>query len=438
MKRIPIILLMLLPLLSFGQERIVFQAMPDQLREVSRTVSIDRVEGTTVTAYASEAELAALKALGYSYTLAPEAQPKVINMATSVAQLRQWDRYPTYDTYVEYMQQMAQQYPSLCRLDTIGTSVQNRLILCLRIHGAGQHAPEFFYSSTMHGDEVTGFYFMLRLIDTLLTGYGTDPELTQLADAVDIYINPLANPDGTYAGGNNSVQGSMRYNANWVDLNRNYPCPFGVQAANSLQQENEAMIAYVSAHHFRLSANLHGGAEVMNYPWDSYESWEQQHPQAEWWKAVCQRFVDTARLYSQNHFNDVTSSGYIAGGDWYVISNGRQDYMNYFHDCLELTMELSSTKKLSTDRLDDYWRFQHRSLINYIKETPDQGTTQGIATPSLEPVADGMRYLVDPMGRILRVESASKPLQLQGLHRGVYLLREGGKVRKILVKQIEY
>ena len=56
--------------------------------------------------------------------------------------------------------------------------------------------------------------------------------------------------------------------------------------------------------------------------------------------------MDTARTYSINHFNDVTPNGYIAGGDWYIIDGGRQDYVNYYHNCLEITMEISMQKTI--------------------------------------------------------------------------------------------
>jgi murein tripeptide amidase MpaA len=127
--------------------------------------------------------------------------PKVVNMATTIEEMASWDRYPTYEVYVALMQRFAADYPTLCHLDTIGTSVQGRLILSLAITGSSLteiYRPEFLYSSTMHGDEVTGFYLMLRLCDTLLSSYGTSPELTNLLDRVRIYINPLSNPDGTY------------------------------------------------------------------------------------------------------------------------------------------------------------------------------------------------------------------------------------------------
>lgn len=296
--------------------------------------------------------------------------PKVVNMATTLDEMDSWDKYPTYSVYVAMMQRFANNYPTLCHLDTIGTSVQGRLILCLAITGTNaniENKPEFFYSSTMHGDEVTGYYLMLRLCDTLLRSYGSSPYLTQLLDRTHIYINPLSNPDGTYRRGDNTVVGATRYNANYVDLNRNYPDPFGSPALDELQIENQAMINYVENHNFLLSANLHGGSEVMNYPWDSYTSDEQLNEYSDWWYEVGKRFVDTCRTFNNNRFRDVNNQGVIVGGDWYVIRNGRQDYFNY-HGLREMTMELSTVKTVSTDQLDNYWKCESHSLINYINE----------------------------------------------------------------------
>ena len=47
-------------------------------------------------------------------------------------------------------------------------------------------------------------------------------------------------------------------------------------------------------------------------------------------------------------------SGYINGYAWYTITGSRQDYMNYFKHCREVTLELSIDKKLPNDMLDSY------------------------------------------------------------------------------------
>ena len=385
-------------------------------------------------------------------------ESKAVSMATTIEEMASWDRYPTYETYLAMMQRWAEEYPHLCHIDTIGTSIQGRLILSLYIQPETvdeMYRPEFFYSSTIHGDEVTGYVMMLRLIDTLLSGYGNNSQYTNLIDRTRISINPLANPDGTYRQGNHTVRGSVRYNANNVDLNRNYPDPFSGNPAKAVvEQENQAMIDYVSNHHFLLSANLHGGSEVMNYPWDSFRSSQQEHPAAEWWREVCGRFVDTSNTYNNNHFHDVCSEGYIAGGDWYVISGGRQDYMNYYHNCLELTMEISTQKTLSSNRLPEYWQFLQHSLVNYIEEIHNLPDNIAINSPDFDtpqvypnPVNGDIVFVKLPTEncncRLFTIDgrSATAPMtpngqgvtiDLSGLPAAVYLLRCETKVTKIV------
>lgn len=298
-------------------------------------------------------------------------QVKALVMASTLDELRQWNAYPTYDLYVAFMQHLADDYESLCHLDTIGISAEGRLILALQIAAQDDgdtSRPEFFYSATIHGDEVLPYYLMLRLADSLLSSYGSSQQITRLLQHTRIVINPLANPDGTYHGGNHTLSSAWRYNANGVDLNRNFPDPFGATALDTLQTENRDMINYVSSHRFRMSANLHSGAEVLNYPWDSFTSTQSPHPDSRWWQAVCKRFADTVHHRNNNLFRQVASSGYIAGGDWYVIRNGRQDYMNYYHGIRELTLEVSNVKLLSNSRLNPYWAALSQSLINYIEE----------------------------------------------------------------------
>lgn len=360
--------------------------------------------------------------------------PKSLSMATTLDEMYQWNRYPTYEVYVEMMNHFADTYPTLCRLDTLGTSVNGRLILALAITGSDENdlvRPPFYYTSTMHGDEITGFYFMLRLCDTLLSSYGLSRDITNLLNSVVVYINPLSNPDGTYRGGNNTVANAVRYNANSVDLNRNFPDPFGTNPLDSIQPENIAQINYAQQHHFRMSANLHGGSEVMNYPWDSFTSAERPHEHAEWWKQVSKRYVDTCRLSSRRIFSDVNSNGYIAGGDWYVIPNGRQDYFNYVHHTLELTMEVSSTKKLPSEQLIRYWNIQSRSLINYIKEVLSLPTDpiNIPATPSAQihvypNPTRGPLYIDTPEG--------TRYLDLSNKPAGIHILQIQGKPVKII------
>ncbi len=367
------ILLILFIIQSNAQShRFKFQVQDkNDLIKITQIISIDNYKDNTVWAYANDKEFAEFAKLGYKIEELPlhDNQAKVINMATTVAEMANWDRYPTYDVYVQMMQDFATNYPDLCKLDTIGYSQNNRLVLVLKISdnvNTNEAEPEFFYTSTMHGDETTGFVLMLRLADYLLSNYGNDTEATDLVNNFEIYINPDANPDGTYYGGNNDVSGSRRYLANGTDPNRDFPDP-RIGANTPYAQETQDMMTFADNHHFVMSANFHGGAEVYNYPWDT---WDSSHSNADdaWFQHLGFAYVDTARLQNSSYMKDPYSSGVTEGGDWYVITGGRQDYMNYYKHCKEVTVELSSSKTLSSDLLPAYWNYNKRSLLNYIKE----------------------------------------------------------------------
>jgi carboxypeptidase D len=60
-----------------------------------------------------------------------------------------------------------------------------------------------------------------------------------------------------------------RANANGKDLNRNFPDFFQENMA-VMQPETHAIVKWIRDTHFLLSANLHGGSVVANYPFDSY------------------------------------------------------------------------------------------------------------------------------------------------------------------------
>ena len=357
------------------QERteIVFQFIetdPVQIEALSRMVSIDRKQDSLFTAYANRQEMAAFLQSGH--------------------------RIHSQHTAIEMMQAFAQEHPDICRLDTIGFSVKGRLLLCLKISdNAHQEEPEpsFFYSSSIHGDELTGYVLMLRLADYLLRNYGPDEEATRLVDEMQIYINPLSNPDGAYAISDNDVSGATRYNANYEDLNRNYPDFWSSDPAR-IEKENLAMIDYVDVHDFVMAINVHGGADVLNYPWDGFRSSQKKHADANWWKAICARYVDSCRLMDADSYRDVNRRGYIHGGDWYVVHNGRQDYFNVYNHVRELTLEISVTKLPDASRLPDFWNTNWRSLLNYMKEA--RYGIRGIVSDSVS--GDPIRALVCVQG----------------------------------------
>ena len=347
---------------------------------ITQTVSIDKVEGETIYAYANSKELAKLKALGYTPEMLPSPTSAIKNraMATTVEQMANWDKYPTYEVYRSMMKQFEEDYPTLCKLDSIGTTVEGRKLYVVKISDNvinEEAEPEFFYTSTMHGDETTGYILMLRLIDYLLSNYGTDSRITDMVDGLAIYINPNANPDGTYNGGNSTVNSSTRYNANGVDINRDFPDP-RIGANSPYAIETQAFMNYAESRNFVFSANFHGGIELANFPWDAWDSSDNPHPDHNWFYTVSRQYADQAQADSPSGYFTGEDNGVTQGGDWYVVSGGRQDYMNYWHNCKEITMEVSNTKNPASTELPNFWNYNKEALLSYIEwlYTGIQGT----------------------------------------------------------------
>lgn len=343
---------------------------PTELEKLTKIVSIDNVKDLTVFAYANEKQLADFEQWGYSYEILPHPGSLIVpKMATTKDGMLAWDSYPTYTAYVDMMYAYAAAYPDICQVINIGSTVDGRALLVAKISDnvtVEEDEPEVFYTSSIHGDETTGYIMTLRMIDSLLTTYGVDSLATRLIDSCEIWINPLANPDGTYAGGNSSVSGATRYNSNGVDMNRNYPDPDDGQHPDgeAWQPETVAMMDFAGNHSFVISANFHGGAEVVNYPWDT---WSRLHVDNTWWVNVSRAFADTVHAHAVSGYMTYLNNGITNGYAWYTISGGRQDYMNYWRGCREVTIEISDTKLLSGSQLPAHWTYLRTSMFDYLE-----------------------------------------------------------------------
>ena len=358
-----------------------------EIRTLTNIISIDKVEGNTLYAYANENEFRQFESLNYPYTVLTRPS-KLIEpeMSSNIEEITAWDVYPTYDAYLTMMYSFQTSYPNLCRIVDAGNTVQGRKILFAVISDnviQRETEPQFMYTSSMHGDEITGYVLMLRLIDSLLTTYGSNARITDLVNNTEIWINPLANPDGTYRGGNNTVSGATRYNYNNYDLNRNFPDPIlGVNPNQQIETTRFRNIA--ETNNFTLVANFHGGTEVVNYPWDTWTNTppdNRHHPDEVWYQYISHLYADTCQANAPSTYMNGFDDGTTNGGDWYVISYGRQDYTNYYRGGREVTIEISDTKLIPAAQLPAHWYYNRKSLLNYM-ETIIKGVN-GIITDTI-------------------------------------------------------
>ncbi|XP_077995365.1 carboxypeptidase D-like [Glandiceps talaboti] len=282
---------------------------------------------------------------------------------------------------VDFMTKYARDYPDITRLYSIGQSVQNRDLLVLEItdnpgvHEAGE--PEFKYIGNMHGNEVVGREMLLLLIQLLCENYDQVSEVKALVDSTRIHIMPSMNPDGhekSREGDKVGVDG--RANANGIDLNRNFPDQFGV-SEGSIQKETHAVMQWIKFFPFVLSANLHGGSLVANYPFDDTkngrskyskcpddaifrqltESYSQAHP-------TMHLGHPCPDMYPEETFED----GITNGAAWYSVAGGMQDW-NYLHsNCFEITIEMGCVKYPKEKKLEGFWDDNELPLVVYIQQ----------------------------------------------------------------------
>jgi hypothetical protein len=274
--------------------------------------------------------------------------------------------YRTYAEIGQILEDAASDYPSICQFHALGRSVQGRNIWALNISdnvGTEEDEPEFKYISTAHGDEWVGNEMLLYLIDDMLPNYGTDPQITNLIDEVDIWIVPLMNPDGF-----DHSPSPTRYNANGVDLNRDFPCPYTSPGDTPQGREIETgvIMNWTGKNTFTLSANMHAGALVVNYPFDANSSGSSTYtptPDDDMFIYISEAYS----WYNQPMWNGSFYHGITNGADWYVIYGGMQDWSYVYRGCNEVTLELSNIKIPSASLIPQYWDENRDSMLSYME-----------------------------------------------------------------------
>lgn len=166
--------------------------------------------------------------------------------------------YRTVNAQYAHLNQVAADYPALTTVVDYGDSWRKTnssggydlKAICITKKVAGDcqltpnaAKPRFFVMGQLHAREITTGDVAYRWIDHLTAGYATDAEVKSLLDSIEVWVVPIANPDGVdivQQGGNSPVL--QRKNArgancgtgnNGVDLNRNTSSQWGGAGSSS-------------------------------------------------------------------------------------------------------------------------------------------------------------------------------------------------------------
>jgi hypothetical protein len=286
---------------------------------------------------ADATQLAYLQTLGVPISLV--AAPETASAADLDANL---GLYHTYAEMQTEMNNLVSSYPALASLQTIGTSIESRDIYALKISdnvATDESEPEVLIMGNLHARELMAVDIPLRFAIYLLTNYGSDATVTNMVDQREIFVIPMANPDGHVYVENNHIgiewwnwwRKNRRDNLDLtfgVDLNRNFGYQWGYDDEGSSpltssdlyrgtgpfsEPESQAVRDFCNSRQFTLGFSYHSYGELMLFPWGYDRLYTADHN-------VYAALGDT--LTSSNGYlpgNSATGAIYLANGnsdDW--------------------------------------------------------------------------------------------------------------------------
>lgn len=142
--------------------------------------------------------------------------------------------YHTQEETFAEMDSVATANPSICQVQSIGTSIEGRDIWAIKISDnvtVTETEPRVLYVGCHHAREVITVEIPLDIMLWLVGNYGVDSLATYLIDNREIWIVPLMNPDGReYVQNVGDWRKNRRNNGDGsygVDLNRNWGYMWG-------------------------------------------------------------------------------------------------------------------------------------------------------------------------------------------------------------------
>ncbi|UCC79118.1 MAG: DUF2817 domain-containing protein [Candidatus Zixiibacteriota bacterium] len=364
-----------------------------RLREVAIKLHLDIERGDSeyVYCFATQRQLDELSKRGINFEI------EYLDHRDETAWIRDLldlGEYHTPDEMAFILDSIATEYPGITFLDTIGYSVEGRVIQALIISdnpGIEEDETEVRITGAHHGNEMLSAEIPLYLIDHLVSGYGLDPEITYLVNELELWIIPMVNPDG--------VHYVTRNNANNVNLNRNYLCPEGdlcLDGANIgntfTEPETQAIRSTNQQNRFALSLTMHTrntGPPLICWIWGYSDI---LHPSGTYHATEDDNILATISATYES-LNNTPGFHSINGCDWYAIHGCEDDYAYTYWGNLFCAIELSGVFIPPEEEIEQYWLDNRDALMYFLSmaNTGIRGIVRDAATN--DPLEAGVKVL---------------------------------------------
>ena len=276
---------------------------------------IEWIHGDKATVYVNADQEDMLRYLGFNPKPVPSPEPLV--------------PYPTITEIYASLDAVIAAHPDICRLETIGTSVEGRQIQAVIVSdnpSTEEIEPELRIHGAIHGNEKASAMVALNYLETMTDNYATSPMCEYIVNNTETWIITVLNPDG--------YESTNRYNANGIDLNRNcsYMGPGGGGGSTAFSEPETAALRDLTMQNwpaienfinpFTAGLSLHGGAACINTVWNYTEN-----PLPEDYdllEAQCDSYVNSPGIIS--FFGSGVFWIALPGASWYETNGDVNDW----------------------------------------------------------------------------------------------------------------
>lgn len=312
---------------------------------LTRGFEVHGVADSAVTVVATDDELARLRTLGYSPRVTLDDYQAWVDSVLLA--------YRTYDQVCSTMTALADSYRLICRLETLGLSVQNRVILAMRVTDnplVEEAEPEFRILGPHHGDEKIAGEIALSFLRYVLASYDTCTAVRNMVDSTELWFIPVVNVDGHH--------GNRRSNANGVDLNRDYGYRWsgmgGSQSPFS-QPETRLIRQHAIDNNIAIEFEYHSIASYVNYLWDNHPA---DPPDSTFISALAQEYADST------YGSRTTQLAPVNGYEWYQVDGSCQDASFGLFGNIAFTIETEQPSQQT--KIDSICVANRRALLGLI------------------------------------------------------------------------
>jgi hypothetical protein len=282
--------------------------------------------------------------------------------------------YHSYDEVTGILRNLVSNYPSICKLDSIGQSYEGRWVYAVKISDnpvvEDSTEPGILFDALHHAREWATIEAILFYADTLTKGYGNDPVITDLIDNNEIWLIPIVNPDGyvyDYPGQNMWRKNRKPFlGITGTDPNRNYNgClngdPYGdwcsVPSGGSMSNNPgsnvfcgaysgfadvvQSMMEFHRTHDINVNITYHSYAEEIIWPW-AYNASTTHQPTPD--STVYENIANEMASRIQR----VGGGNYVASGSLYPNTGTTRSWVYGYHHYLKGTSCLSYTIEIGT------------------------------------------------------------------------------------------